>query len=80
MQLPGAPRYGWSPQPFGLVGAEIIVEQLFETDQYILVDPLAGDELAVVKADAVVQQQFDGRDYDGIAVTDVYKRQTAYVP
>lgn len=41
------------------VRCKIFVQQILETGQDIVVGILAGNELAVVKADAVIEQQFD---------------------
>ena len=38
-----------------LVGLKVLVEQLLERSQHSLVNTVARDELAVVKADAVVE-------------------------
>ena len=38
---------------------DIIIKQLHEFPDHRMVDLLAGDELSVVEAEAIVQQQFD---------------------
>ena len=45
-------------------GGDIIVEQLYEFPYHRMVDLLAGDELAVVEAETIVQLQFDVGDYE----------------
>lgn len=43
----------------GLARCEIVIQQVLEAGQDIVVGIFAGDELAVVETDAVVEQQFD---------------------
>ena len=51
----------YSRQAFGSqsIGMEIVVQQGFKTGKYVAIQILAGDELAVVEADAVIQQKLD---------------------
>ena len=54
--------------PLGLVAVEIVVEQSLEACQHIAVRILSCDELSVVEAHAVVQQQFDVLGDEAFAV------------
>lgn len=64
MHLVGTPCHGGRAEALGIVRHEIAVEQRLEACEDVLVRPLARDELAV----AVVEEQLDGRDDDGVAV------------
>lgn len=68
MQLVGTPCHGGRAEALGIVRHEIAVEQRLEACEDILVRPLARDELAVVEAVAVVEEQLDGRGDDDVAV------------
>ena len=68
MHLVGTPCHGGCAEALGIVRHEIAVEQRLEACEDVLVRPLARDELAVVEAVAVVEEQLDGRGDDGVAV------------
>ena len=68
VQLVGKPRYGRKSRLCHFRRIEIVVQQLFETLQYVVVDFLAGHELTVVETDAVVEQQFDIGSDDTLAM------------
>lgn len=68
MQLVGTPCHGGRAEALGIVRHEIAVEQRLEACEDVLVRPLARDELTVVEAVAVVEEQLDGRGDDGVAV------------
>ena len=71
MQLFRAKCYCRRAKFQGLVRFEIIVQQGFEGRERILILFFTGNELPVVETDAIVQQQFDGRSDNGIAVLSV---------
>ena len=56
MQLVGAVAYGRQTDRFRFVGLEVTVHDILELGKDILVDVFTGDELAVVKTDAVVKR------------------------
>lgn len=68
MQPVGAPSHRRRTQPAGVARCKIAVKQIFEAHQYVFIDPFASDELPVIETCAVIQEQFDGGGYDGIAV------------
>ncbi len=68
MQLVGTPCDGGSTYALRLVRLKIAIKEFLEMCENVFVCSLAGDELAVIKTSAVIQEQLDGRCYDGIAV------------
>ena len=68
VQLFRAPAYRRHPVALGRVAFEIVVQQPFEPGQRVFVDLAARDELPLVEAYAVVEQQFDVRDDQPSAV------------
>ena len=68
VQFLRAPVHRGQSDLLRLVRVEIVNHQVFEAGQHVFVDELAGDELAVVEAQAVVEQDFDVGGDDGAGV------------
>ena len=52
----------------GLVGVEVSAHQLLKADEHVVIDGLAGGKLAVVEAQAMVEQHLDVGSDDATAV------------
>lgn len=60
--------HGGQSFPLSPVACEIVVKQSLELGEHVLVHLFTGDELTVVEAHAVVEQQLDVATYQGLGV------------
>ena len=67
-ELVGAVLHGGQSFRSGFAGMEIRIQQGLEASKDVAVQILAGDELAVVEAFAIVEQQLDVVGDEGLAV------------
>ena len=68
VELVGTPRHGGQTDLLGLVGIEVAGHQFLETGEDITVDGFTGGKLAVVEAEAMVEQDFDVGGDDAAAM------------
>lgn len=68
MQLVGTVAYGWQTDRLRFVGLEITVHDILELGKDVFVYIFTGDELAVIKTDAVIEQKLDVGDNQHFAV------------
>lgn len=68
MQLLCEPRHRWRAYAHWLVGHKIAIEHVFKIGHNVIIHLMPCAKLAVVEAHTVVEQQFYGRGYDGVAM------------